>query len=150
MWYIPEVERACGGNVELCKPTATLPCYPVISADRSISHHGSFLALNGYADDDGIYKFSLEAAVTEKTSPAFLWHTAEDEVVPVQNSLVYAASLAKHHIPFELHIYPQGPHGLSLCNKETWSQRSDLLMPYAENWVEHALRWINEMPFKNK
>ncbi len=149
MWHIPQVAEASGGNTELCKPTATIPCYPVISADRSISHAGSVIALNSHVDDDGIFRFSLEDFVDEKTSPAFLWHTADDPVVPVQNSIVYAASLAKYHIPFELHIYPKGPHGLALCNKVTFSQHPDHIAPYAENWIEHAIRWIDETPFRN-
>lgn len=53
--------------------------------------------------------------VDEKTLPAFIWHTADDDVVPAENSLAFAAALAKENIPYELHIFRHGPHagGLS-------------------------------------
>ncbi len=60
----------------------------------------------------------LGEIVCERTAPAFIWTTATDGVVPVGNSLRYAQSLSAQGIAFELHIYPQGEHGLSTCDRE--------------------------------
>jgi acetyl esterase/lipase len=62
----------------------------------------------------------------------------------VQNSLVYAAKLSEHKIPFELHIYPKGPHGLALCNKETFVGNSAYDNPYCEGWIDLAINWLKE------
>ena len=148
-WHIPEVAAHLdGADQTLCKPTATLPCYPVITADKKYSHGGSVMTLNGWVEDEGLQRFSLEKLVDERTSPAFLWHTAEDKCVPVMNSLLYATALMENNIPFELHVFPKGCHGLSLCNKETSVGNPGLDMPYNAVWLEMAIRFVNECPFK--
>lgn len=69
-------------------------------------------ALTGKAhcSPEELYLFSCEKHVRADTPPTFLWHTAEDECVPVMNSLLYAQALAANHVPFELHVFPQGEH----------------------------------------
>lgn len=141
-------EHLDGTDASVCKPTAILPCYPVIT-NKPCRHKGSMLTLNGGIDDDkGMDRFSLENFVDERTSPAFLWHTATDPVVPVENSLLFASKLAEHHVPFELHIYPEGTHGLSLANKETRVNNPDYDVPYVAGWIDMAIKWITECPFK--
>ncbi len=149
-WHAPQVTPyLCGADQSVCKPTATLPCYPVIISDPTCRHKGSFVVLNGMKDDEeGMNRFSLEKQVDERTSPAFLWHTANDATVPVASSLAYAAKLSEYKIPFELHIYPKGTHGLSLANKETWVKNPAYDLPYVAEWIKLALRWIEECPFK--
>ena len=61
---------------------------------------------------------STVAHVTADTSPCFLWHTADDEKVPVQNCLVYAEALKNCAVPFELHVFPHGRHGLGLAKDD--------------------------------
>lgn len=122
----------------------TILCYPVITAQPGHTHEGSFENLLGrkertQAESDW---FSCEKLVTDRTPPAFLWQTAEDTVVPVENSLRYAAALADKHIPFELHIYPEGWHGMSTvdsltCEGLTGAQRR------AANWKKDAKEWLN-------
>jgi dipeptidyl aminopeptidase/acylaminoacyl peptidase len=103
------------------------------------------LVLNGYVDDEeGMDRFSVENYVNADTAPAFMWHTANDPVVPVENSLVYAAKLSEHKIPFELHIYPQGPHGLALCDEETYVGNPAYNSPYCQGWIDLAIKWISK------
>ena len=151
MWHIPEVAAHLdGADQTICKPTATLPCYAVITSKPGVRHTGSIMNLNGgNADEEGMARFSLENFVDERTSPAFLWHTATDTCVPVMNSILYASALSENKIPFELHIFPNGPHGLSLCNKETYVHNSELDTPYVAQWLPMALRWVSECPFNN-
>jgi acetyl esterase/lipase len=149
MWYIPEVQAHMdGADPEICRPNATVLCYPVIT-NKPCRHKGSMLVLNGYVDDEaGMERFSVENYVNENTAPAFLWHTANDSVVPVQNSLVYAAKLSEYKIPFELHVYPTGVHGLALSNKETYVNWPSYDIPYNAAWIDLAIHWVRECPFK--
>jgi acetyl esterase/lipase len=99
---------------------ASILCYPVITANSQDGHQGSFLNLLGHEPTENeIDYFSCDRNVKPTTPPAFIWHTAEDACVPVANSLLYAAACSKHQVPFELHIYPYGPHGLSTCDHLT-------------------------------
>lgn len=152
MWHIPEVQAHLdGAEPEICKPTATLPCYPVISSLPGVRHDGTMKTLNGWKpnDEEGMARFSLERFVDEKTAPAFIWHTFNDGCVPVMNSILYAEALTKNNIPFELHIYPNGPHGLSLCNAETSTgQGPTLNSPYVAGWLSMAIRFVTECPFE--
>lgn len=95
-------------------PNAQILCYPVISSDESIYHGGSFKNLLGERVAEKA-NFSVECLVTEKTPKAFIWHTANDQVVPVENSYRYAAALARKGVECELHVFPFGRHGLALC-----------------------------------
>lgn len=103
-----------------CKLTAGGLCYPVISPKHG--HVWSFDNLtNNMSEEDKqatLDKVYLDEVVSERTSPAFIWATTADQVVPVMNSVSYAAALAKQGVNFELHIYPQGEHGLSTCDME--------------------------------
>ncbi|HOU15984.1 MAG TPA: alpha/beta hydrolase [Anaerolineae bacterium] len=107
------------------RPDALILCYPVITSGE-FAHRGCFETLLGPdATPELLRLMSLERQVTPETPPTFLWHTAEDGGVPVENSLLFAAALHKHNVPFELHIYPYGRHGLGLASEDahvaTWA-----------------------------
>ena len=121
---------------------ASVLCYPVITADPKHHHKGSFENLLGRSQtDEDIDKFSCDRLVTDNTPPAFIWHTAEDNAVPVKNSILYATALSEHKIPFELHIFPYGYHGLSTCDKET-IDNPNFVCDYNKVWVEESLKWL--------
>lgn len=123
---------------------ASILCYPVISADLAIAHQGSFEALLGHnpLTSEEVGRFSCDRLVRDTTPPAFLWHTSEDDCVPVQNSLRYATALADHHVPFELHVFPYGYHGMSTCTRETLDGEITPGMRHAQCWVEESCRWL--------
>ncbi len=89
-----------------------------------------------------MHKCSLENSVGEHTPPAFIWHTLTDAGVPVENSFLFANAMKKASVPFELHVYPDGPHGLSLSTRETGSTRSDMINPHVNSWISLCERWI--------
>ena len=121
---------------------ASVLSYPVISADRDFAHMGSFKNLLGHEPDEQEVKyFSCNNNVKENTPPAFLWHTAEDNSVPVKNSLVYAEALAKYKIPFELHVFPYGAHGLSTCDDQSCDNINDI-HKYNTVWIDNAKKWL--------
>ena len=120
---------------------ASVLCYPVITADFNHAHKGSFLNLIGHEpNDEEVNYFSCERNVKSTTPPAFIWHTAADNCVPVKNSLLYADACAKNKVPFELHIYPYGAHGLSTCDRLTTTP--DSTIEYANQWLDCAKKWL--------
>lgn len=97
------------------KPDAVILSYPVISA-KHYAHVGSFKNLVGENTDELDF-FSLEKHVSKKTPPVYIWHTATDESVPVENTFLFTEQLHKFKVPFASHIFSNGNHGLSLANK---------------------------------
>lgn len=120
----------------------TILCYPVITADESCRHTGTITTFVGHTPMDGYEKgCSCELLVTENTPPTFIWHTAEDPVVPVENSLLYAAALRKHNVPFELHIYPYGSHGLATVDTLTNAEVDDKTA-HCRDWIDACKKWL--------
>lgn len=129
---------------KLIRPDGMVLCYPVITCGPW-AHRGSIENLAG-ENKDLIAYFSLEDHVDPKTPPAFLWHTASDESVPVQNSLMFAQKLSKEKVPFELHIYPKGPHGLSLATKEVDEPaKGRLADAHVAGWFDQCLQWLENI-----
>ena len=148
LWNSPVLDEiAAGAPRDIVRPTGMLLCYPVISG-LVPTHLGSFRRLLDKEEftSEEVRPFSLECHVNETTPPAFLWHTFNDATVPVQNSLVFAMAMREANVPFEMHIFPKGKHGLSLCNEQTCTTHgSELIEPHCECWVELAVRWLRDM-----
>lgn len=122
------------------KPNASILCYPVITSGKE-KHQGSFINLTGSESENELWRaLSLENRINEDTPCAFLWHTYEDSVVPVENSLLYANALRKYSTPFELHIYPDGPHGMSRVSDETYWNVPKFTRNYP--WIEQSIEWL--------
>lgn len=120
------------------RPDAAVLCYPVITFSERYHHGGSLRSLLGDPPPSELVEsLSAERGVTAQTPPAFLWHTADDDRVPVENSLLYAAALRRCSVPFELHIFPNGRHGLGLAFDE----------PVAGQWRSLCARWLKEAGF---
>ena len=117
-------------------PNAQILCYPVIHCpdEKKIAHVGSFEKLLGPDMEAEYPHFSCEEMVTEQTPQAFIWHTADDQVVNVQNSYLYATALRQHTIPCEMHIFPNGRHGLGLSQTE---------LPHVGQWTGLLQNWLS-------
>ena len=99
---------------ESSRPDFGVLCYPVITLGE-FTHAGSKQNLLGENPPaDLVRLLSNELQVTAQTPPCFLWHTGEDKAVPVENSLLFAAALRRAGVPFDLHVYEKGRHGLGL------------------------------------
>jgi acetyl esterase/lipase len=144
LWDEPVFEKAFDfekGREKNWRPDGMVLSYPVITFGE-YTHMGSRDNLLGQdASIEQIQKLSLETRVGSGTVPAFLWHTYEDNAVPVENSLQFATALRKAKVPFEMHIYEKGGHGLSLCD-ETTSQNEIQMMPDNADWIQLAIRWV--------
>jgi acetyl esterase/lipase len=114
------------------RPDFAVLCYAVISF-REFGHSGSMANLLGPDAPWHLRRqLSCELQVSSQTPPTFLWHTADDPVVPVENSLRYAESLRSCGVPFELHVFPTGRHGLGLAQES----------PEVAQWMDLAIAWI--------
>lgn len=122
---------------------ASILCYPVISAEAVTAHMGSFENLLGHKpqNQEEIDYFSCDKNVKPTTPPAFLWHTAADDCVPLKNSLLYAEALWRNKVPVELHVYPFGGHGLSTCDSQTIDDMTPVF-DYNSAWVSAAQKWL--------
>ncbi|MDU5111973.1 MAG: prolyl oligopeptidase family serine peptidase, partial [Clostridium sp.] len=120
--------------------------YPVIT-NGEFSHKGSFDCLLGEnASEEEREELSLEKLVSKDTPQTFLWHTFDDGAVPVQNSLRFANSLKENNVPFELHIYPTGVHGLSLCEEVTARKdEANHISPHVGTWFKLAVEWLKNI-----
>jgi len=126
----------------LCRANAILLGYPVISSGP-FAHQGSFAALLGEKPDAGLLKLlSLENQIKPGLPPVFLWHTYTDEAVPVENSLLLASALREAGIPLEMHIFPEGKHGLSLAIHETEAGEPKNVNLHAAQWFGLCLNWL--------
>jgi acetyl esterase/lipase len=121
-------------NITL-RPNYMLLIYPVISFDSAIGHMGSMHNLLGlHPTSQQIQEFSNETKVTDQTPPSYLVHAKDDNTVPYENSLVFADSLKKHHVPAEVFLYEKGGHGFGMINKT--DNRS---------WMDSCILWIKNM-----
>lgn len=130
-----DAKDAC--DRESSRPDLAILCYPVISF-LEFAHAGSRKNLLGENQAAALVQnLSNELQVTKDTPPTFLWHTVEDKSVPVENSLLFAAALRRAGVPFSLHIYEKGAHGLGFG-------RPDKPAP---PWSEQLLYWFKERKF---
>lgn len=119
------------------RPDALIACYPVISM-QPWGHEGSAKALIGDKPDEDLKSLlSLERSVTAKNPPTFLWSTGDDASVSVDNSLWFASSLRRFGVPFALHVYPKGRHGLGLATDD----------PQVGAWTGACGDWLKGIGF---
>lgn len=114
-------------------PNAHILCYPVICGlDSPYANVGSYVNLMGEHDVERSKTLDPSRNVNEHTPPAFIWHTAEDSGVNAINSYTYAIALRKLSIPHELHVFPDGVHGMGLALGDE----------HLGQWRTLALHWL--------
>ncbi|HEX4170645.1 MAG TPA: alpha/beta hydrolase [Bryobacteraceae bacterium] len=115
------------------RPDFMILAYPVISLEDPYVHMGSLHALLGDKPDPNLVRsLSNETQVTDRTPPTFLFHTTEDQVVPVQNSVLFYLALRKAGVPAEMHIYLKGRHGVGLAKND----------PVLRTWPDRLADWL--------
>jgi acetyl esterase/lipase len=143
LWNSSVLSDTLGCESDTLRVNASILCYPVILSDPKLTHEGSIANLICHKHDPELREFlSMDKRVGEQTPPTFIWHCADDGCVPVENSLYYMTELSKNHVPFEAHIYPEGGHGLSLCDgtSATWDGH---FQPVPATWVSHCITWMD-------
>jgi len=122
------------------KPNLGILCYPVITMGTD-THAGSRRNLLGDNPDPELIKLlSNEKQVSAETAPSFIVHTFEDSAVKVENAMEFAAALRRHGVPFALHIYPKGTHGMGLGSPQ-WDPANRHV------WTFECALWLKELGF---
>jgi acetyl esterase/lipase len=134
-----------GVKAEEMKPKGIMLSYPVITSDPAYAHMGSFENLLGEDCGGKAEQAAIEKLVTETTPPCFIWHTMEDAAVPVENSLMMTAALRKAGIPAELHIFPEGEHGLSLASPIVERANGAGVQAECAQWIDLADAWLERL-----
>ena len=149
-WNSPFLTKLMGmeNDPERLCVAGLLLCYPVITSGEK-AHEESFRNLLGEQYEEKKGELSLENQVTPDTPPTFLWHTATDETVPVENSLYFFQACLQQGVSAELHIYPVGGHGLSLANEETCRANGIGVQKECQSWIGLAQTWLEEILIKN-
>lgn len=118
------------------RPNAVVLGYPVISAG-AYAHRGSFEQLAASQDPAAQQVFSLEDKITPEVPPVFVWHTMEDQTVPVENTLLLTAALRRAGVPCEVHLFQKGVHGTSISTAEVGADSA-----HRRHWLPLALEWL--------
>lgn len=168
-WQGPMVTDALGGSPELYRPDAVILAYSLIdlsaqqeslSRDPAVDiphpvYHNTLRDFHTQMEQtlqgntshaDGKNPCDPARWVTDAVPPVFLWHTSMDEMVYVGNSLSFCQELHRQRVPFELHVFEEGPHGLALSTKATAGKPEDIV-PDNEVWLPLALRFLRRHKF---
>ncbi len=118
------------------RPDGSVFCYPVGTLVGEYTNVGSREKLLGKEEGESelAHKLSGQLSVRDDMPPAFIWHTFGDTAVPVQNSLMLADAMRKKNIPVEMHIFPEGPHGLGLARS----------IPHTAQWTGLLCNWLRD------
>ena len=150
LWHRKEIYDQLDMPFGYNKPTGILPIYPVISRevqDDMGCIQGTFynLLCNDSPTTEELDECSLEKHVDERSSPAFILHTSNDQAVPVAHSLRFANAYAAQNRQFELHIFPDAPHGVALGNAITRCQQPKWENAAIATWIEQAAAWADSL-----
>lgn len=137
------VRAALQERSTLARPDAAVLAYPVITTGEK-GHADSFYNLCG-EDEDLKARLSLETRVTQHAAPVFLWHTVADATVPVKNSLLLAMAYEQQGVPFTLHVFEQGRHGLSTADSAVYAlnELPQVSLGVAD-WIGMSIDWLFE------
>lgn len=136
----------CAHGAAETRPNAAILCYSAIMID-DFEPLGAMERLIGENPTSELRKYySFETQVDSSFPPSFMWHTFDDRSVPVENTLQLADALRKNNVPFELHIYPNGKHGLSLATEHV-SEHDDGIIPHVAGWFKLCLEWLRVLFF---
>ena len=126
---------------ESSRPDLGVLCYAVISMGE-FTHAASRVNLLGAnPSPELVHSLSNELQVTTNTPPCFLWTTVEEKTVPMENTMLFADALRKNHVPFSLHVYEKGNHGMGLQDKAPFA--------HPHPWAADCLFWLKEHHFAN-
>jgi acetyl esterase/lipase len=124
------------------RPDLGVLCYAVISMGE-YTHGGSKKNLLGDNPDPALVELlSNEKQVSKETPPCFIWHTWEDKGVKLENSLMFAGALQRSGVPFDLHVYEKGGHGIGLSQGKNGVAPDDV-----HPWGKDLVFWLKTRGF---
>ena len=147
LWNRADLKNLLGEKAGMNRPTGAILCYPVTLGSSGAGCAMTFknLLKDDYANPMILDSFSLEMNVGAHSAPVFILQTFDDELVPLENALKLGEAYGNANIPFEMHIYPHGPHGMALANKVTWCGREAWIDPAIAKWIENSVYWMKKL-----
>jgi acetyl esterase/lipase len=157
-WHEAFLREQLGEDNRSFKPNALILGYPVLdyllmrdelAREQKVEHVNLFRLANQAVfgtpepDEEQLAARSPALHVPDRTPPVFIWHTADDDLVYAQNALIFASACARRKVPYELHVFASGVHGLSLAD-ETTAAYPDQINPEAAVWFQLALNWLKK------
>ncbi|MCI1984310.1 MAG: alpha/beta hydrolase [Bifidobacteriaceae bacterium] len=135
--------RAAGFDEQQIRPNGLMLGYSVLTSGK-FAHRDSFDELLGpkAKDPEALREVSLELQVDKDTPKTFIWHTMTDDLVPVENSTLFALACKNHNVPVEVHLYPKGGHGLALATPESSIPNGYGDEPGAASWMHLFELWM--------
>lgn len=148
-WNRPEATEGLDMPAGYNRPTGIMPIYPVINYT---GHAPSFrnLLCDDTPSTEALAYVEIDRHVSADSVPAFLLHTADDETVDVRNTLSLALAYSNAGVPYELHVYPHAPHGISIANHTSDYDNPAWNDVAIAKWVEHAAYWADKLCEKNR
>lgn len=143
-WKKEFISEALCTEPETLRPDSLILSYPVITSGE-YAHDQSFRNLLGDEYESKKEEMSLELQADGDTPRTFLWHTYDDDTVPVENSLLFVQALRKYGILTEFHMYPAGMHGLGTASHLTVSSDGRGVQEDCAGWMKLAEAWIRKM-----
>lgn len=155
-WNEEWLAELIGADSEMLKINNTILAYPATSISKmppnteafaskitkyQQTHNERFFG-NDNPSEEQIEKLNTVNYISENTPPTFIWHTFEDVLVDVSNSIDYAKRMSELKIPFELHIYEKGEHGLALCDRTT-ARKPSHFNSHVISWFELCMGWLS-------
>lgn len=147
MWNKKEICDVIDMPYGYNKPAGVMLVYPVVTGVQAYREKSTFCNLWGTDEPDATWlkESSLEQNVSKDAVPLFIMHTSNDEIVDVRNSLCLAEKYRENNLTFEMHIYPDAPHGVALGNEITGCGVEKWQNPAIAKWVEHAAAWAESL-----
>lgn len=156
-WHEKWLSESLSTSSDLIKPNAVILGYPLtdyILMKEEVYKKANIDLINFWKisntslfgkeepSDEELLNLSPARHVTKDTPPTFIWHTANDSMVYVSNTIVYGLALSKNNVSFEMHIFEKGPHGLSMCDKTT-AVNEEQINPHCKNWIKMSLEFLD-------
>ncbi len=144
LWHKEEYAKQLNVTTEDVKVNGVILSYPVLTMKKPYTHDVTCEHIT-HNEESLIQLLSIEDQVTSNFPKTFIWHTACDAAVPVENSLALVASLSKQKIPYEFHVFPNGGHGLALANEITKPVGYDgCVAKQTEIWMTLCKKFLKE------
>lgn len=126
---------------ERYRPDAAILYHAVLTA--RLEHCRSFIAAHVGSKDEKVQELAFcDQQVSSDTPPTFLYSTFEDKLTNVENALYYGEMLAKHAVPFEMHILPRGGHCAPWCDDVIWAKPA---WGRERNYIRMSVEWMREL-----
>ncbi|MDR0221471.1 MAG: alpha/beta hydrolase [Lachnospiraceae bacterium] len=139
MYNEPKLVSALGFDTAKCRPDALVLSYAVLSS-AAHTYDGFFASFTGTEDENEHRFYSPELRVNQDTPPTFIWQTVDDDIVPVENALLFISALQSNQVSYEAHLFRGAVHGISVCNEQT-----DYVDDHCGQWIDLCGEWLNEV-----